>query len=102
MVADVTTIFKNSEINHQQRQIRGLQMLIQLLPKENAEMLRRVLDLLHQVTLNSDLNKMNALNLGTMMAPHILCPRKVVAAISNQLIRSLTSPVPFQICADVS
>ena len=52
-------------------------MLVLLLPKENAEMLHQLLQLLHKVTVNAESNKMNALNLGTMMAPHILCPRKV-------------------------
>jgi hypothetical protein len=66
-----------AEWNHPQRQVRGLQMLVLLLPKENAEMLHQLLQLLHKVTLNAESNKMNALNLGTMMAPHILCPRKV-------------------------
>jgi len=66
-----------AELNHPQRQIRGLQMLVLLLPKENAEMLHQLLQLLHKVALNAESNKMNALNLGTMMAPHILCPRKV-------------------------
>ncbi len=66
-----------AEWNLPQRQVRGLQMLVLLLPKENAEMLHQLLQLLHKVTLNVESNKMNALNLGTMMAPHILCPRKV-------------------------
>ena len=66
-----------AEVKQWERQIRGLQMLVLLLPDENADLLRHLLCLLHRVTLNADANKMNALNLGTMMAPHILCPRKV-------------------------
>ena len=65
------------ELNHPQRQIRGCQILVLLLPPENAAMLRRIFKLLHEVTLHSDSNKMNALNLGIVLAPHILCPRKV-------------------------
>ena len=66
-----------SELNHPQRQIRGCQMLVLLLPTENVAMLRRILKLLREVTLHSESNKMNALNLGIVLAPHILCPRKV-------------------------
>jgi len=33
--------------------------------------------MLHDVSQNEEKNKMNALNLGIVLAPHILCPRKV-------------------------
>ena len=66
-------LIQPTELNkiHPERQIRGLQMLVLLLPKQNGNILRNLLQLLNQVTLNAELNKMNALNLGTMMAPHL-------------------------------
>lgn len=73
--------FKNflcfSELNHSKRQILGCQMLVLLLPNENAAILRRLLNMLHEVSQHQDENKMNAMNLGIVLAPHILCPRKV-------------------------
>ena len=65
------------ELQHPQRQIRGCQILVLLLPTENADILCRLLKMLHQVSMNEDTNKMNAMNLGIVLAPHILCPRKV-------------------------
>jgi len=52
-------------------------MLVLLLPTENADILCHLLKMLHQVSMNEDTNKMNAMNLGIVLAPHILCPRKV-------------------------
>lgn len=52
-------------------------MLVLLLPNENAAILRRLLNMLHEVSLHQEENKMNAMNLGIVLAPHILCPRKV-------------------------
>ena len=65
------------ELNHQERQIKGCQLLVLLLPNENGAILRRLLNMLHEVSLHEDTNKMNAMNLGIVLAPHILCPRKV-------------------------
>lgn len=75
-----TSLFKyfiSIELNHPERQIRGCQLLVLLLPAENAAILRRLLCLLHEVSLHETSNKMNAMNLGIVLAPHILCPRKV-------------------------
>jgi len=82
---------------HPERQIRGLQMLVLLLPKQNGNILRHLLQLLNQVTLNAELNKMNALNLGTMMAPHILCPRKMSAEDLTTNASTLAQNVSFMI-----
>ncbi len=71
------TNFFSTELNHPERQIRGCQLLVLLLPNENAEILRRLLNMLYEVSLHEDTNKMNAMNLGIVLAPHILCPRKV-------------------------
>ena len=73
----ITCLFINLELQHPQRQVRGCQMLVLLLPTENADILCQLLKMLHQVSMNEETNKMNAMNLGIVLAPHILCPRKV-------------------------
>ncbi|CAD5112227.1 DgyrCDS1457 [Dimorphilus gyrociliatus] len=60
----------------EEKQVSTLQLLLQLLPKPNSQLLNYVLQLLHLVASNAD-NKMTADNLGTMFAPHILVPRKL-------------------------
>lgn len=59
------------------RQIRAIRLIFLLLPSVNYDILKELLLLLHRVTSHQDVNKMTSLNLGTMFAPHILCPRKV-------------------------
>ena len=58
-------------------QIKALRLVFLLLPPPNYHLLRDLLSFLHRVAFNSSYNKMDASNLGTMFAPHILCPRKV-------------------------
>lgn len=59
------------------RQIKALRLLFLLLPPENYQLLHDLLILLHRVASHQKQNLMCAINLGTMFAPHILCPRKV-------------------------
>lgn len=86
-----------AKLNHQERQIRGCQLLVLLLPNENAAILRRLLNMLHEVSLNEDTNKMNAMNLGIVLAPHILCPRKMSAEDLTTNASSLAHIVSFMI-----
>lgn len=61
----------------QSRQIKALRLLFLLLPSENYQLLQDLLILLNRVAAHKEQNLMSAINLGTMFAPHILCPRKV-------------------------
>ncbi|XP_046447265.1 rho GTPase-activating protein 19-like isoform X2 [Daphnia pulex] len=86
-----------AKLNHQERQIKGCQLLVLLLPNENAEILRRLLNMLHEVSLHKETNKMNAMNLGIVLAPHILCPRKMSAEDLTTNASSLAHIVSFMI-----
>lgn len=59
------------------RLLRSLQLLILLLPSNNAVLLKHVINLLHLTAKRVDQNKMSAMNLATLFTPHLLCPRKV-------------------------
>lgn len=61
----------------QGRQVKALRLVFLLLPPENYQLLHDLLVLLHRVASHQNVNLMSAINLGTMFAPHILCPRKV-------------------------
>lgn len=61
------------------RQVQALQLLFHLLPSVNRRLLQDLLMLLHSVCRRQVTNLMDASNLGTMFAPHILCPRKMSA-----------------------
>lgn len=67
---------EQKEVAHS-RQIKALRLLFLLLPSENYQLLQDLLILLHRVAAYKEQNLMSAINLGTMFAPHILCPRKV-------------------------
>lgn len=58
------------------KQIKTLQLLFLLLPRYNVLLLECLVDLLHRVTKVSE-NMMTSSSLGTVFAPHLLCPRKV-------------------------
>ncbi|WAQ97071.1 RHG19-like protein [Mya arenaria] len=61
-----------------EKQIKSLQMLMLLLPQENAAFLETLLKLLHR-TASCPENKMTATSLGVVFAPSIVCPRKLSA-----------------------
>ena len=58
------------------KQLQTLQLLVQLLPRQNFQLLSLLLDLLHKVAAQPN-NKMTPEALGTLLAPCILAPRKV-------------------------
>lgn len=59
-----------------EKQLKALQLLMLLLPRENAVLLESLLDLLHKVASVPE-NKMSAASLGVVFSPSLLCPRKV-------------------------
>ncbi|XP_050740270.1 uncharacterized protein LOC127010358 isoform X1 [Eriocheir sinensis] len=79
------------------RQIKALRLLFLLLPPENYQLLHDLLILLHRVASHQKQNLMSAINLGTMFAPHILCPRKMTPNDLQYLSGSLSIAVAFMI-----
>ena len=57
--------------------ITALTYLFLMLPSTNFKLLKELLELLHDVARQNDVNKMTAYNLGVMFAPHLLWPRYV-------------------------
>ncbi|XP_074642304.1 rho GTPase-activating protein 19-like [Tubulanus polymorphus] len=78
------------------KQIKSIQLLFHLLPVEQATILECLLKLLHKVSKVED-NKMTADTLGTLFAPHILCPRKITALELRAVSKSITKSVAFMI-----
>lgn len=70
------------------RQIEAFQLLFMLLPAANRSLLKLLLDLLHHTARNQHVNKMSAINLATMFAPHIIWPKNV---------RAVGAPPAFQL-----
>ncbi|XP_036368786.1 rho GTPase-activating protein 19-like isoform X2 [Octopus sinensis] len=56
--------------------LKAIQLLILLLPKENTLLLECLLDLLSKVVTEKK-NRMTTKSLGTIFAPHFLCPRNL-------------------------
>ncbi|KAL4231843.1 Rho GTPase-activating protein 19 [Mactra antiquata] len=59
-----------------EKQLKALQLLMLLLPRENAILLECLLDLLYKVVHVVE-NKMSASSLGVVFAPSLMCPRKL-------------------------
>jgi len=59
------------------KKIQCLQLLFLLIPESNYILLRDLIQLLSLVVEHVESNKMNALNLATVFATHIICPRKM-------------------------
>ncbi|XP_042868900.1 uncharacterized protein LOC122251229 isoform X4 [Penaeus japonicus] len=87
---------EQKEVAHS-RQIKALRLLFLLLPSENYQLLQDLLILLHRVAAYKEQNLMSAINLGTMFAPHILCPRKMAPNDLQYLSGTLSTSVAFMI-----
>uniref|UniRef100_A0A3Q1I777 Rho GTPase-activating protein 19 n=1 Tax=Anabas testudineus TaxID=64144 RepID=A0A3Q1I777_ANATE len=78
-----------------ERQIEAYQLLFMLLPAANRSLLKLLLDLLYHTARNQHINKMSAINLATMFAPHIIWPKNVMASDLQGNIEKLNSGVAF-------
>ncbi|XP_060525824.1 rho GTPase-activating protein 19 isoform X4 [Cylas formicarius] len=83
-----------TDLAHESKILETVQLLFLLLPKENRELLRDVLDLLRGVATHETHNRMSAENLAKLFAPHLLCPRKLAP---ETLLRD--SPTLFGVVA---
>ncbi|XP_065219205.1 rho GTPase-activating protein 19 isoform X2 [Planococcus citri] len=79
------------------RLLRSLQLLILLLPENNALLLKHVIDLLHTTAKYASQNKMSAENLATLFTPHLLCPRKLTGEALHTNTQMLYQIVVFMI-----
>ncbi|XP_067657949.1 rho GTPase-activating protein 19-like [Haliotis asinina] len=76
------------------KQLKALQLLFHLLPRENALLLECVLDLLHKVAKVSE-NRMTSQALGTIFTPHLFCSRKLTPAELHTASMSSAKAVSF-------
>ncbi|KAL0964644.1 hypothetical protein UPYG_G00326940 [Umbra pygmaea] len=86
-----------TSVPDKERQIEAFQLLFMLLPPANRSLLKLVLDLLYHTARNQHKNKMSALNLATMVAPHIIWPKHVQASDLQGNIAKLNNGVAFLI-----
>ncbi|CAJ1067624.1 rho GTPase-activating protein 19-like [Xyrichtys novacula] len=86
-----------TNVPDKERQIEAYQLLFMLLPPANRSLLKLLLDLLYQTARNQHVNKMSAINLATMFAPHIIWPKNVMASDLQGNIEKLNNSVAFLI-----
>uniref|UniRef100_A0AAY4CDY6 Rho GTPase-activating protein 19 n=1 Tax=Denticeps clupeoides TaxID=299321 RepID=A0AAY4CDY6_9TELE len=99
-IADLTRFDEEGNkttVPDKERQIQSLQLLLMLLPPPNRSLLKLLLDLLYRTAKHQDKNKMSALNLALMFAPHIIWPKKVNASNLQENICKLNDSVAFLI-----
>lgn len=79
------------------KQVSALQLLFQLIPEVNYNLLKDLLMFLNRVSKYEKDNKMSSSNLGTLFSTHILCPRKLSAETLQSNHQLLTKAVTFMI-----
>ncbi|XP_025095639.1 rho GTPase-activating protein 19-like [Pomacea canaliculata] len=78
------------------RQLKVVQLLMLLLPRENVVLVELLMSLLYQVCQEPS-NKMTATALATMFAPHLLCSRKLDPEEFQKEAAIATEAVTFMI-----
>ncbi|XP_056465490.1 rho GTPase-activating protein 19-like isoform X1 [Gadus chalcogrammus] len=86
-----------TDVPDKERQIEAFQLLFMLLPPANRSLLKLLLDLLYHTARNQHANKMSAINLATMFAPHIIWPKNVTANDLQSNIKNLNNGIAFLI-----
>ncbi|XP_075874698.1 rho GTPase-activating protein 19-like [Nelusetta ayraudi] len=86
-----------TNIPDKERQIEAHQLLLMLLPPANRSLLKLLLDLLYHTARNQQVNKMSAINLATMFAPHIIWPKNVLPSDLQGNIEKLNNGIAFLI-----
>ncbi|KAG7236384.1 hypothetical protein INR49_001081 [Caranx melampygus] len=86
-----------TNVPDKERQIEAFQLLFMLLPPANRSLLKLLLDLLYHTARNQQVNKMSAINLATMFAPHIIWPKNVMASDLQGNIEKLNNGIAFLI-----
>ncbi|KAG7263588.1 hypothetical protein CRUP_035571, partial [Coryphaenoides rupestris] len=86
-----------TDVPDKERQIEAFQLLFMLLPPANRSLLKLLLDLLYHTARKQHTNKMSAINLATMFAPHIIWPKNVTASDLQGNIKKLNNGIAFLI-----
>ncbi|KAL6101833.1 arhgap19 [Pungitius sinensis] len=86
-----------TNVPDKEHQVEAFQLLFMLLPPANRSLLKLLLDLLYHTARNQHINKMSAINLATMFAPHILWPKNVMACDLQGDIERLNNGIAFLI-----
>ncbi|KAM3862961.1 rho GTPase-activating protein 19 [Diretmus argenteus] len=85
------------DVPDKERQIEAFQLLFMLLPAANRSLLKLLLDLLYHTARNQHTNKMSAINLATMFAPHIIWPKNLTASDLRGNLEKLNNGIAFLI-----
>nr|XP_020457211.1 rho GTPase-activating protein 19-like [Monopterus albus] len=88
---------EKTNVPDKERQIEAFQLLFMLLPPANRSLLKLLLDLLHHTARNQHINKMTAINLATMFAPHIIWPKNVMPSHLQGDVEKLNNGIAFLI-----
>ncbi|XP_068573661.1 rho GTPase-activating protein 19-like [Cebidichthys violaceus] len=88
---------EKTNVPDKEHRIEAFQLLFMLLPAANRSLLKLLLDLLYHTARNQHINKMSAINLATMFAPHIIWPKNVMASDLQANIEQLNNGIAFLI-----
>ncbi|XP_067927896.1 rho GTPase-activating protein 19-like isoform X2 [Watersipora subatra] len=83
------------KITKPETRLKVVSLLIQMLSLTHYNIAKSLFALLHQVSLLSTQNRMNADNLGSIFAPHVLCSKKAKAPELQAMASSAQAVVSF-------
>ncbi|KAK7109973.1 rho GTPase-activating protein 19-like [Littorina saxatilis] len=81
----------------EQRCLRVVQLLMLRLPKNNLAVCKRLIPLLHTVAQEEASNRMCSRTLGTLFAPHFLCPKDANTIVYHSLLPVAQETAAFMI-----
>ena len=81
-------LFRSAAFDSEPKKVRAIQLLLQLLPKDNYLLLQALLALLNSVAAHARTTRMTSETLGLLLAPHVLASRPTDA---EQLREQVTS-----------
>ncbi|KAJ6646591.1 Rho GTPase-activating protein 19 [Pseudolycoriella hygida] len=93
----IAEICNNLDNSKEPRLIHSLQLLLLLLPKENYDLLKDIIEMLHRTTKFVATNKMSASSLATLFTPHLICPKKLTPEALHQMSQQMSGVITFMI-----
>lgn len=92
-----TELCNNLDNSKETRLIHSLQLLLLLLPKENYDLLKDIIEMLNKTIKFVGSNKMSASSLATLFTPHLICPKKLTPEALHQMSQQMSGVISFMI-----
>ncbi|XP_037032276.1 uncharacterized protein LOC119071512 [Bradysia coprophila] len=93
----IAELCNNLDNSKEPRLVHSLQLLLLLLPPDNYNLLKDIIEMLHRTTEFVASNKMSASSLATLFTPHLICPKKLTPEALHQISQQMSGVISFMI-----